>query len=550
MLAAASSRSSMRRARGSAGRSLGSACACRRWTAATRLSTWARASRSCWSKPKPTRSSTSTTSHSSPTNPAEAAEQWQALGFAPAGEGRVEVGGAYLELLAGDPGDPERPLLNHIGVLVDSVEEHRADAEDLGIEIDDLVDAPNTHRALRLGARPGEARVRRAQALVLAHLRDLIVAGAGMAGLVAAARARELGASPVVLEKGNRPGGSMLLSSGVVWRHRSTEDFRARVPGRRSGTAAQDRRRARRCARLARVARGEPVATETRNPRTVGRRYDPRELTDVLVRAAGDIRPEAPFAKAHVLATGGFGARLAQERGCSCARTHGVWAKGSITGSRVGAAASEGMDEFYGRAMPGEVPENEFVSASQLYAQHALVLDDAGVDLGEAAWHESDIVQRFPGGAAWYVVDAALWDGGLRTARSPRRSRSRGPRAATSGRPRSSRSRSRPHRSSRASVHGRPRLRSRHAHDRRLSGGRTGARARLCMARPSPACTRRAQTRAASSPAATAAASLPRSSTAASPPRPHCADPGHGYRIGPCRPPAVLTCSRRLPFRS
>jgi NADPH-dependent 2,4-dienoyl-CoA reductase/sulfur reductase-like enzyme len=39
-----------------------------------------------------------------------------------------------------------------------------------------------------------------------------------MAGLVAAARARELGAEPVVLEKGNRAGGSMLLSSGVVWR--------------------------------------------------------------------------------------------------------------------------------------------------------------------------------------------------------------------------------------------------------------------------------------------------------------------------------------------
>jgi len=77
-------------------------------------------------------------------NPAEAVERWQVLGFAPAGEGRVEVGGAYLELLAGEPGSPERPLLNHIGVLVDSVEEHRADAEDLGIEIDDLVDAPNT----------------------------------------------------------------------------------------------------------------------------------------------------------------------------------------------------------------------------------------------------------------------------------------------------------------------------------------------------------------------------------------------------------------------
>ena len=77
-------------------------------------------------------------------DPAEAAERWQALGFAPAGDGRLEVGGAYLDLMAGDPGDSERPRLNHIGVLVDSVEEHRADAEDLGIEIDDLVDAPNT----------------------------------------------------------------------------------------------------------------------------------------------------------------------------------------------------------------------------------------------------------------------------------------------------------------------------------------------------------------------------------------------------------------------
>jgi catechol 2,3-dioxygenase-like lactoylglutathione lyase family enzyme len=77
-------------------------------------------------------------------DPAAAREQWQALGFEPFGDGRLEVGGAYLELLEGDPGDSERSLLNHIGVLVDSVEEHRADAEDLGIEIDDLVDAPNT----------------------------------------------------------------------------------------------------------------------------------------------------------------------------------------------------------------------------------------------------------------------------------------------------------------------------------------------------------------------------------------------------------------------
>ena len=55
----------------------------------------------------------------------------------------------------------------------------------------------------------------------------MVIAGAGMAGLCAAARARELGAEPVVLEKGTRPGGSMLLSSCVVWRYRTFEDFRA-----------------------------------------------------------------------------------------------------------------------------------------------------------------------------------------------------------------------------------------------------------------------------------------------------------------------------------
>jgi catechol 2,3-dioxygenase-like lactoylglutathione lyase family enzyme len=68
---------------------------------------------------------------------------WEALGFA-AGGGRLEVGGAYLDLRPGDPGRPERPLLNHLAVLVDSVEEHQAEAEELGIEIDDVVDAENT----------------------------------------------------------------------------------------------------------------------------------------------------------------------------------------------------------------------------------------------------------------------------------------------------------------------------------------------------------------------------------------------------------------------
>ncbi len=77
-------------------------------------------------------------------DPAAAAAAWRELGFAPSEDGRLEVGGAYLELHPGDPGAPDRPLLNHLGVLVDSVEEHRAHAEELGVEVADFVDAPNT----------------------------------------------------------------------------------------------------------------------------------------------------------------------------------------------------------------------------------------------------------------------------------------------------------------------------------------------------------------------------------------------------------------------
>lgn len=227
-----------------------------------------------------------------------------------------------------------------------------------------------------------------------------------MAGLVAAARARELGAIPVVLEKGNRPGGSMLLSSGVVWRHHSLDDFRAECP---DGDPALQRR----------IVEGlddaldwlesfgvEPVAQRTGNPHTVGRRFDPRNLTDALVRAAGDVRLGEPFRETAILATGGFGARLARERGLLLRANEWSEGDGLDYGVARGASLSAGMDQFYGRALPGEVDEGDYVSAAQLYARHALVLDDEGRDLGEATWHESDLVQRLPSGRAWYVVDA------------------------------------------------------------------------------------------------------------------------------------------------
>jgi catechol 2,3-dioxygenase-like lactoylglutathione lyase family enzyme len=89
-------------------------------------------------------------------NPEETAAEYGSLGFAPAPAGpsgcpRVEVGGAWVEFQPGAPGAPEKPLLNHLAVLVDSADEHIAAANDLGVEIDDVVDAANTYAVFLWG---------------------------------------------------------------------------------------------------------------------------------------------------------------------------------------------------------------------------------------------------------------------------------------------------------------------------------------------------------------------------------------------------------------
>jgi catechol 2,3-dioxygenase-like lactoylglutathione lyase family enzyme len=81
-------------------------------------------------------------------DPAATAEAYERFGFDPAppspeGRPRVEVGGAYVEFHPGKPGDPGKPLLNHLAVLVDSVDDHIAEAEDMGV-VDNVVDAANT----------------------------------------------------------------------------------------------------------------------------------------------------------------------------------------------------------------------------------------------------------------------------------------------------------------------------------------------------------------------------------------------------------------------
>jgi catechol 2,3-dioxygenase-like lactoylglutathione lyase family enzyme len=78
-------------------------------------------------------------------NPEASAFEYERLGFRrDLGGTRVEVGGAFVELLEGDVEPTVRPLLNHLAVLVDSADEHEAEARREGIGVESTVDAANT----------------------------------------------------------------------------------------------------------------------------------------------------------------------------------------------------------------------------------------------------------------------------------------------------------------------------------------------------------------------------------------------------------------------
>ena len=77
-------------------------------------------------------------------DPEQTAAGLEALGFE-RDDSRLVVGGAFVELEQGTGEEAERPLLNHLGLKVESADEHIEEAKRRGIEIADVVDAPNTY---------------------------------------------------------------------------------------------------------------------------------------------------------------------------------------------------------------------------------------------------------------------------------------------------------------------------------------------------------------------------------------------------------------------
>ncbi|HSK99596.1 MAG TPA: FAD-dependent oxidoreductase [Rubrobacteraceae bacterium] len=279
-----------------------------------------------------------------------------------------------------------------------------------------------------------------------------LVAGGGLAGLVAAARLRELGASVTLLEKGDAPGGSLIYSSGFVWSYRDLETHRREAP---QGDAELQNlileRLGEGLAWLEGV--GAPVlARETGNPLTFGARFDPERtvaaLVDRLAATGGKLLTRAALrglardadgrvtgarvvaggeeathgADAVLLASGGFAANeelvarhIVRGPGKMRLRAHPrSTGDGLLAALEAGALPSKGFDEFYGRnlpAPPADFSPEQFVEVSQLYGRHAVALNRRGQRYADEAadWSETALTQstaRQPGLRGFYVLDA------------------------------------------------------------------------------------------------------------------------------------------------
>ena len=313
-------------------------------------------------------------------------------------DGRLLAGDSSIVLEPGDAAATERPLLNHLGLRVESADNHIEEAERRGLEIADIVDAENTYAVFvwgRTRSSSSTSSTSRRSPSPRPPVPALLVAGAGMAGLVAAARARELGADVVVHEKGDRPGGSMLL---LLLRRLALSGLgrlQGRVPRRRPrpparGLGGLDDA-------LAWPSPSEaPVVTRDGSAHHGGAlrpaRTDGGSGKRRTARRAADRDPEEhPDDPRHRRLPGRPRARRPlRDRGTPrAARDPGARATVSARARERGARLSTGLASSTGATSPPRrIEPEDFVPLAQVYARHAVVENARGERFEARTWSE------------------------------------------------------------------------------------------------------------------------------------------------------------------
>jgi succinate dehydrogenase/fumarate reductase flavoprotein subunit len=295
---------------------------------------------------------------------------------------------------------------------------------------------------------------------------DVVVCGAGMAGLCTAVTALQAGARVLVIEKGPAPGGSMRMSGGTLWTAPSMTVMETYVPG---GDRARQRQLVENLD--AGIAWLESLGITWTGTialaRQVGREFDTHAFTDhmagVVAARGGEIRTSTALdaldlasdgrisgahvravpsgarsvipASAVVLATGGFQGNhelLARwigryaDRMLRRANPHSV-GEGLLAALAVNARTSPNLSTFYGHTMPAppaDPPADRWTKVTQYASQDGILVNERGerfFDESRSLADEtapSEIVQQ-PNGRAVLLMDRRIHDDEALDGRSP-----------------------------------------------------------------------------------------------------------------------------------
>lgn len=291
---------------------------------------------------------------------------------------------------------------------------------------------------------------------------DVLVAGAGMAGLVAAVEATDRGADVLVLEKGPDPGGTMALSAGVVWTYGSYDAAREAVP--KGDPELHD-------LIVERIGdgfewleghgvtlEGLPFTFPSGEEFGVGiyegrqaRQMDPGEFIERMVAAiedgGGEVRTETPFddlwtddgtvigatargpdgqrheirADGVVLATGGFQGNESLLRTFVTDDADDLWLRsnpwstgdGLLAATAAGAKTAGDLGAFSGPnllAPPATFGPEDFMDVIQSHAAFGLAIDEHGERIHDESESSTEnplaqAVAREAGGRAYVVID-------------------------------------------------------------------------------------------------------------------------------------------------